>query len=257
MEENRHPLQHPLIVSQAPLAEKKCLRCFSVLSALIHITVIVLSITWIGGKTKVLPPVHVITVDLPRMNTTPEPPTPPVVQGQPRSARKLPPVPAQLKARALPETPTTPAAALPAVSQGQTGVTSFKTPAYQPGPTMPASIAPPAALPYRAPAGRPADNTSIRTAYMQQCRGLIERYKEYPIMARKGRIEGTVHLHGLLRRDGVLGQCVIARSSGSALLDNAALRAVRSVRQFPPVPSELKSDKLLFELPISFKLSAE
>jgi protein TonB len=92
---------------------------------------------------------------------------------------------------------------------------------------------------------------------MQRCRGLIERHKDYPIMARRGRIEGTTVVRGTLDNDGALRQCTLARTSGSALLDNAAIRAVQSVGQFPPVPGELHGDKLVFELPISFRLSVE
>jgi protein TonB len=92
---------------------------------------------------------------------------------------------------------------------------------------------------------------------MHRCRGLIEHYKEYPVMARKGMIEGTVVVRGTLARDGSLRQCGVTRTSKSGLLDNAALRAVRSVERFPPVPPELLGNELAFELPVSFRLSAE
>ncbi len=76
-------------------------------------------------------------------------------------------------------------------------------------------------------------------------------------MARRGRIEGTVVIYGVLTRDGSLRQCAVRRSSGSSVLDNAAARAVRSVGQFPPVPPELHGDELAFEVPLSFRLSPE
>jgi len=76
-------------------------------------------------------------------------------------------------------------------------------------------------------------------------------------MAKKGMIEGTVMVQGKLARDGVLRQCIVTRSSGSGLLDNAALRAVRSVGRFPPLPVEIRGDELVFELPVSFRLSPE
>ena len=106
-------------------------------------------------------------------------------------------------------------------------------------------------------AGRKTDTAGISTAYMHRCRSMIERYKEYPVMARKGRIEGTVVIRSTLTRDGLLRQCNISRTSGSKLLDNAALRAVQTVERFPPVPTELQGNELVFELPISFRLSIE
>jgi len=105
--------------------------------------------------------------------------------------------------------------------------------------------------------GQTADRAGIRTGYVRQCRTLIERHKEYPVMAKKGMIEGTVLVQGKLARDGVLRQCIVTRSSGSGLLDNAALRAVRSVGRFPPLPVEIQGDELFFELPVSFQLSSE
>jgi protein TonB len=76
-------------------------------------------------------------------------------------------------------------------------------------------------------------------------------------MARKGRTEGTVVIRGTILRSGSLRECTVSRSSGSSLLDNAAVWAVRSVSQFPPMPLELQGDDLVFDLPISFRLSAE
>lgn len=76
-------------------------------------------------------------------------------------------------------------------------------------------------------------------------------------MARRGGIEGTTVIRGSLNRDGSLRQCAIARTSGSSLLDSAALRAVKSVSRFPPMPPELEGNELVFELPVTFRLSAE
>jgi len=105
--------------------------------------------------------------------------------------------------------------------------------------------------------GHTTDKNGIRTSYVRQCRALIEHHKEYPVMARKGMIEGTVVVRGKLARDGVLRQCIVTRSSGSGLLDSAALRAVRSVGRFPALPVEILGDELVFELPVSFQLSPE
>ncbi|HKZ17354.1 MAG TPA: TonB family protein, partial [Geobacteraceae bacterium] len=102
---------------------------------------------------------------------------------------------------------------------------------------------------------RPSDNTTALSAYMKVCRQLIEKHKEYPIMARKGRREGTVLIHVVLKRDGSLDQSGVGKSSGYSILDNAALRSVKSVGSFPSLPPELQGNELTFDVQISFKLS--
>jgi TonB family protein len=70
-------------------------------------------------------------------------------------------------------------------------------------------------------------------------------------------MEGNVKVRCEVSRDGSLKHSVVTGSSGHTMLDNAALSAVRNVRQFPPMPLEQYGDKLAFEVPITFRLSAE
>lgn len=75
----------------------------------------------------------------------------------------------------------------------------------------------------------------------------------YPPLARRRGVEGTVIVRAQVRRDGTCDQVVIARTSGSTLLDRAARRAVARWRFEParrrgePVPDWL-------EVPVEFHL---
>ncbi len=84
---------------------------------------------------------------------------------------------------------------------------------------------------------------------------MIEKYKDYPIMARRGRVEGTSVIRFMLARSGRIKNAVILRSAGSGLLDNAALRAVREAGGFPPLPPEIDGQEIPFDVPITFRLS--
>jgi protein TonB len=97
---------------------------------------------------------------------------------------------------------------------------------------------------------------SARSDYLALCRRLIENNKTYPLMARKGRIEGAALVRCVLERTGALKSSVVSKSSGSGLLDNAALRAVLSVGRFPPLPPELPGPELVLDIPITFRLLA-
>lgn len=96
-----------------------------------------------------------------------------------------------------------------------------------------------------------------RKSYLEDLKEIIERHKEYPLMARKGRMEGTVRICCKLTRSGELKESMIAGSSGHEILDKAALRAVRAAGRFPSVPIEIKGDSFCFVAPITFRLSTD
>lgn len=266
----------PNILTQTLPAENRILLRFSLLSALAHIAALVILVIWSGGRARFQPPLQVITIDLGHMEQPRQRAQTRVVDPRHhKTALRLPaPVQAQPEAAVKPQlapassVPTQTAAAIaaktsfsPQPSSGVTsgpslGATEAAVP-VSPGTAISAGQSKTIAPSSVATGIRTADKSGIRAGYMQRCRMLIERHKQYPVMARKGMIEGTVLIRGTLTRVGVLSQCIVTRSSGSGQLDNAALRAVRSVDRFPPLPSELQGDELIFELPISFRLSAE
>jgi protein TonB len=131
-------------------------------------------------------------------------------------------------------------AAAPALSQG--GVES------------PVAQAVPAAKAKPGSAGGPGMERA-RARYLETLKAMIEKYKDYPVMARRGRVEGTSVIRFVLARSGRMKNAVILRSSGSGLLDNAALRAVREVGGFPPLPPEINGQEVPFDVPITFRLS--
>jgi len=93
--------------------------------------------------------------------------------------------------------------------------------------------------------------------YLAALKEIIERNKEYPLMARKGGMEGTVRIRCALLRNGELRDATVIKPSGYTILDKAALRAVRSAGKFPGVPAEIKGDTFSFVAPITFRLAAD
>jgi protein TonB len=88
-------------------------------------------------------------------------------------------------------------------------------------------------------------------------RSAIERCREYPLMARRQKLEGDVKVACQISREGELREARIVSSSGISILDNAALRTIRSVGRFPPVPLELKGENFNFVAPIGFRLTGD
>ena len=263
---------------RADVSGRRCV----VASALLHLAVVA-QLTRLMGDVKEPHAVQAIGVELVALDQVPEPvelrplPVPPSPK---RGVHPVPP-PSVLSAAPAPRGSLPPQKEVPAVTAA----------AVAPGPSAASSEAavvtpvPPhgtsagreattvqtkeekggrvALLPPQEEQRRPvarqsgADRVALRQEYLKRSRSLIERHKQYPLMASKRRIEGTVLVAASLERDGTLRHCEVLQSSGSLLLDNAALRSVRSVARFPELPVELQTDYLDFQVPVSFRLSRQ
>lgn len=92
-------------------------------------------------------------------------------------------------------------------------------------------------------------------AYLAQIKSLLDKKKEYPAMARRVGLEGTVLVRFNLGREGILRRAEISGSSGKSLLDQAALRFIKSTGRFPPLPESIKGNGITLEVPIIYKLA--
>ncbi|MBC7132476.1 MAG: TonB family protein [Roseovarius sp.] len=101
----------------------------------------------------------------------------------------------------------------------------------------------------QAPARRDdARNAGLMGQWGGAIRARIERQKRYPSGTRA---QGTAHLLLDMGGDGRLLSVTVARSSGDARLDAAALDAVRRAR-LPAKPDGLPGDRHRFALPVAF-----
>ena len=102
--------------------------------------------------------------------------------------------------------------------------------------------APPGPATINSPAVKPIDLITERIS------GELPRY---PLESRRKREQGTVFLSVNLGKDGSVSQIKIAKSSGSARLDDAALSAVKRWRFSPTVPIDPT-----YIVPIPFNIAA-
>jgi len=89
--------------------------------------------------------------------------------------------------------------------------------------------------------------------YLSAVLARLQLAKRFPEKARARGDEGRAVVRLSIHRNGALGQSRIARSSGSALLDQAALDTVRRAAPFPPLPVEIVGAALVLNAPINFK----
>lgn len=88
--------------------------------------------------------------------------------------------------------------------------------------------------------------------YLTILRERIDRYKKYPLMARKSRQQGVVLVEFKLSKEGTLQDCQLKKSCGYRLLDRAALQAVKAAAPFPEVPSKIELYMTSFIVPVRF-----
>ncbi len=81
----------------------------------------------------------------------------------------------------------------------------------------------------------------------------LARFQRYPDLARQERLQGTVHLSFILRRDGTVSGAWINSGSGAKVLDQEAVDMIRRAEPFPQIPGQLP-DPLSIKLPVIFAL---
>ncbi|NWN90216.1 energy transducer TonB [Marinobacter adhaerens] len=64
----------------------------------------------------------------------------------------------------------------------------------------------------------------------------------YPNEARRAGVYGTLRMLVSMQKDGTIKEVAILQSSGSRLLDDAAIRIVRMAAPFPPFPDEMRKN---------------
>lgn len=91
----------------------------------------------------------------------------------------------------------------------------------------------------------------IYVSYFTKIKQTIEQQWEYPEMALRYGLQGRLSLEFTIGASGQLEQLRMIRSSGSDLLDEEALRAIKAAAPFPPIPSWIKP------VPLSISASME
>jgi periplasmic protein TonB len=108
----------------------------------------------------------------------------------------------------------------------------------------------------RAGAGGRAEfgGTANVSSYQAEVLAHLQRYRIYPPDARNRGITGTAMVRFALASSGGVISASLGRSSGAAILDEAALSMVRRASPFPPIPPGLGRSQMDFAAPIRFDL---
>ena len=97
-------------------------------------------------------------------------------------------------------------------------------------------------------AAQEGGDTTQRLAYLGQVRKTLERSKVNP----RSTISGTVLIKFTVGPKGELLSRIVQQSSGSKILDDAAMAALDRAAPFPPLPQEIASGPLEVQVPFRF-----
>ncbi|HUF42314.1 MAG TPA: energy transducer TonB [Verrucomicrobiae bacterium] len=84
----------------------------------------------------------------------------------------------------------------------------------------------------------------VYVSYFDKIKQSIELQWEYPEVALRYGLQGRLSLEFAIATDGQLERLRILRSSGSQVLDDEAVRAIKAAAPFPPIPPWIKANPL-------------
>jgi len=104
--------------------------------------------------------------------------------------------------------------------------------------------------------GRPGSQGggSLQRTYLQNLYTHLERNKHYPMLARKMRIEGEVHVSFQVLRDGTIENVQLVGPCSSEVLNQAALKTVKKASGRWPLPSALSAKALPLQVSFNYQI---
>ncbi|MEO5347164.1 MAG: TonB family protein [Magnetococcus sp. YQC-9] len=82
------------------------------------------------------------------------------------------------------------------------------------------------------------------TAYFTRLKERIQQGWIYPAEAKRNQLSGSLAMRFTIERDGAISDIRIERPSGAAILDQAALQAVRNIHPFLPLPDDWNLERI-------------
>jgi protein TonB len=92
----------------------------------------------------------------------------------------------------------------------------------------------------------------VYVSYFNKIKQSIESHWEYPEVALRYGLQGRLSLEFSVAGNGQLEQLRILRSSGSQVLDEEAVRAIKAAAPFPPIPPWIRANPLLISASMEY-----
>lgn len=95
---------------------------------------------------------------------------------------------------------------------------------------------------------------SAQERYRVELQAMLEKKKQYPLLAKRLRQQGKVLVKFTLRRDGSVAAAELIGTSEFETLNNAARELIGQISGLKPFPDEVKKNQWVFVLPVEYRM---
>lgn len=95
---------------------------------------------------------------------------------------------------------------------------------------------------------------SAQQRYRIELQAMLEKKKQYPLLAKRLRQQGKVLVKFTLRRDGSVAAAEIVSTSEFETLNKAARDLITQINGLKPFPEEVKKQQWVFVLPVEYRM---
>lgn len=95
---------------------------------------------------------------------------------------------------------------------------------------------------------------SAQERYRLELQAMLEKKKQYPLLAKRLRQQGKVLVKFTLRRDGSVVAAELVATSEFESLNKAARELIAQISGLKPFPDEVKRQQWVFVLPVEYRM---
>lgn len=95
---------------------------------------------------------------------------------------------------------------------------------------------------------------SAQERYRVELQAMLEKKKEYPLLARRLRQQGKVLVRFTLQRDGTVVAAEVVENSEFESLNRAAQKLITGISGLKPFPEDVKKNQWVFVLPVEYRM---
>ena len=95
---------------------------------------------------------------------------------------------------------------------------------------------------------------AIKNAYLAKIRRIIEQHKKYPKSAKRMRQQGTAYVKFNISSNGKVRHISLAKKCPFSKLNKAALKILKNIGTFAPIPKEMGVNYLSLTIPIKYQI---